>query len=176
MRMLRWTSLALAGIAAAVLVAPLAAQEVELKPAKVKRDKYVLTAEEIAERSDITNAYDAVKLLRPNFLKTARPKGTTGAGSSSAYPSSGSGSAGSTDPYKPGGGGMEPAGSNATGPLTAVLYVDEMKQQDLERLRFVTVPEIVEIRFVSGSEATSRYGNGHEAGAILLKTKKLAKP
>jgi len=176
MHMRRWTALALAGIAAGVLVSPMAAQEVELKAAKVKRDKYVLTAEEIAERSDITNAYDAVKLLRPNFLKTTRPKGTIGAGSSSAYPAGSAGSAGSPDPYKPGGGGMEPAGSNSTGPLTAVLYVDDMKQQDLERLKYVTVPEIVEIRYVAGSEATGRYGNGHEAGAILLKTKRLAKP
>jgi len=170
MRMLRLTALALAGIAAAVLVSPLAAQEVELKPAKVKRDKYVLTADEIAERSDITTAYDALKMLRPDFVKMARPKRsltTSGAVTNPAVAS---------DPYKPGGGGMEPAGINSSAPLTAVLYVDEMKQQDLERLKYVTVPEIVEIRYVAGSEATGRYGNGHEAGAILLKTKKLAKP
>jgi hypothetical protein len=49
---------------------------VDVKPTqKVKRDKYVLTAEEIAERPDITNAYDAVKLLRSQFLKATRAKG-----------------------------------------------------------------------------------------------------
>ena len=167
MRMLRWTSLALAGIAAAVLVAPVAAQEVELKPAKVKRDKNVLTADEIAERPDLTTAYDAIKLLRPNFLRTVRR--------ASAMAGSGSYSGGSTDPYKPGGGGTEPAGSNSTGPMFAMLHIDEMPQPDLERLKQIPVAEVFEIRYLSKSEA-ARYGDGHEAGAILLKTKRFAKP
>src|SRR5687767_12854541 len=72
----RWTALAVAGALAVALAAPAGAQSVDVKPTeKVKRDKYVLTAEEIAERSDITNAYDAVKLLRSQFLKATRAKG-----------------------------------------------------------------------------------------------------
>src|SRR4026207_1452644 len=116
MRMHRLTALALAGIAAPVLAALRAAQDVELKPAKVKRDKNVLTADEIAERPDLTTAYDAIKLLRPNFLRTVRR--------ASAMAGTGAYSSGATDPYKPGGGGTEPAGSNSTGPLFAMLHID----------------------------------------------------
>lgn len=170
MPMLRWTALALAGIAAAVLVTPAVAQEVEIKPAaKVKRDKYVLTAEEIAERPEITNAYDAVKLLRPNFLKTTRAKASYGSGSSG-------GSGGAPDPYKPGGGTSGGSYGSSSAFLTAVLYTDEIKQPDLDQLRSVVVGEIVEIRYLAGTEAASRYGSGHEGGAILLKTRKFAKP
>jgi hypothetical protein len=76
MRMKRWMALAVAGALTVALAAPAGAQAVDVKPTqKVKRDKYVLTEEEIAERPDITNAYDAVKLLRNQFLKATRSKG-----------------------------------------------------------------------------------------------------
>ena len=43
-----------------------------------KRDRYVITAEEIAEKPDITNAYEAVQRLRPNFLRVVRSKRNEG--------------------------------------------------------------------------------------------------
>lgn len=199
MRISRWTSLALASVVAAVLVTPVRAQEVEIKPAaKVKRDKYVLTAEEIAERPDISNAYDAVKLLRPSFLKPTRAKGGMAAGSGAGYRpkidykslggdggSSSGGSAASPDPYKPS--GTEPGGSSggtsayggssggASTSLMAVFYLDEVKQEDVEQMKNVRVADVVEIRYMGGTEASGRYGTGHEGGAILLKTKRLGR-
>lgn len=199
MRTLRWTSLALAGVVAAILVTPVRAQQVEIKPAaKVKRDKYILTADEIAERPEISNAYDAVKLLRPNFLKPTRARGTLGANASdpSARPKidyrslggdggsgSSGGSAGSSgDPYKPSGagagresGGTSPYGSASGGTnnqILAVLYLDDVKQENVEEMRNVPVATVIEIKFMAGTEASGRYGSGHEAGAILVKTKR----
>jgi len=192
MRMLRWTALAVAGALAAVVVAPAAAQSVEVKPTeKVKRDKYVLTAEEIAERPEITNAYDAVKLLRSQFLKTTRSKGGIGSKSEGGgyrpdvigKPVSTSGGGGSTgssaEPDKPTGtagretaGGTSPYGDAAGGygATSAVLYIDDVKQQALEEMRNIRASEVFEIRYLTGNQASGRYGSGHEGGAILLKT------
>ena len=170
----RWAALAIAGVFALAIAVPARAQDVEVKPtAKVKRDKYLITAEELAEHSDLTNAYDAVKQLRPNFLKTTRSKG--GYTMPNTLPSSsGSGGGGTNpDPYRPSGG----MGSGGTVPgggyVSAVLYVDERKQTAVEDLRNIRTVDVAEIRYLSGSEASNRYGSDHEGGAILLKTKRM---
>ena len=198
MRMRRWTALAVAGAMAAVLAIPAGAQSVDVKPTqKVKRDKYVLTAEEIAERPDITNAYDAVKLLRAQFLKATRAKGgITGSYASGGYRPDvigkpvGTRSGGSSGGGSGGSGGEPPAvptGSSASGDktseygsasgggssTTAVLYIDDVKQPEVEELRNIPVAAVVEIRYLTGNQAAGRYGAGHEGGAILLKTNRL---
>jgi hypothetical protein len=192
----RWTALAVAGALAAVLVAPVGAQSVDVKPTqKVKRDKYVLTAEEIAERPDITNAYDAVKLLRSQFLKATRAKGAiTGNFDGGGYrpdvigrppgapaPATTGGNPGEPKPE----GGLSPGGSSgdrsseygsASGgnkSITAVLYIDDVKQADIEEMKNVRAAAVVEIRYMTGNQAAGRYGAGHEGGAILLKTNRL---
>jgi hypothetical protein len=201
----RWTALAVAGALAVALAAPAGAQSVDVKPTqKVKRDKYVLTAEEIAERPDITNAYDAVKLLRSQFLKATRAKGgitgnyagggyrpdavgkpvSMGGGGSSG--STGTGTGGSSGEPKPEG-GLSPSGSggdksseygSASGgnnSIIAVLYIDDVKQTEIEEMKNVPAPAVVEIRYLTGNQAAGRYGAGHEGGAILLKTNRLGK-
>ena len=200
----RWTALAVAGALAAVLVAPAGAQSVDVKPTqKVKRDKYVLTAEEIAERPDITNAYDAVKLLRSQFLKATRAKGgitgnyagggyrpdvvgkPVGMGGSGSSGSTGTGTGGSSGEPKPEG-GLSPGGSSgdksseygsASGgnSIVAVLYIDDVKQTEVEEMKNVQAAAVVEIRYLTGNQASGRYGAGHEGGAILLKTNRLGK-
>lgn len=197
----RWTALAVAGALAVVLAAPAGAQSVDVKPTeKVKRDKYVLTAEEIAERPDITNAYDAVKLLRSQFLKATRAKGgITGNYAGGGYrpdvvgkpvglggSSSSGGTGGSTGEPKPEG-GLSPGGSggdkaseygSASGgsnSIVAVLYIDDVKQTEIEEMKNVPAPAVVEIRYMTGNQAAGRYGAGHEGGAILLKTNRLGK-
>jgi|GEM_PF-2375153 len=190
----RWTALAVAGALAAALAAPAGAQSVDVKPTeKVKRDKYVLTAEEIAERSDITNAYDAVKLLRSQFLKATRAKGgLTGNFDGGGYrPDVISRPPGSPAPASTGGGNPgEPKPEGGLGPssssgdksseygsasggnksVTAVLYIDEVKQADIEEMKNVRAAAVLEIRYLTGNQAAGRYGAGHEGGAILLKT------
>jgi hypothetical protein len=197
MRTLRWTALALVGVLAASVAVPARAQNVEIKPtSKAKHDKYVLTAEEIAERNDITNAYDAVKLLRPNFLKQTRSKGMLGGGAAGGYrpptkawekPPGGDGGSASTggsspaspDPYKPDPstssgtdqGTTSPFGSSSGGTyVSAIVYIDDIKQPGVDDLKSVRAGEVKEIRYLTGTEASGRYGQGHEGGAILVKT------
>lgn len=199
----RWTALAVAGALAVALAAPAGAQSVDVKPTeRVKRDKYVLTAEEIAERPDITNAYDAVKLLRSQFLKATRAKGgITGNFAGGGYRpdavgkpvstsggsgSTGSGTGGSSGEPKPEG-GLAPGGSSgdrsseygsASGgnsSIVAVLYIDEVKQTEVEEMKNVAAATVVEIRYMTGNQAAGRYGAGHEGGAILVKTNRLGK-
>ena len=207
MRMIRFTSLALAGVVAAVLVAPapVAAQggdnpKVEIKPTnKAKRDKYVITADELAEHPDLTTGYEAVKVLRNQWLRITRASGgalgssTTRAGD---RPPPGGCRIGSTDPYcasKPpdqggtgGSSGPVPtergspyaesgASTDSPGQAAPVLYLDEVKQENLDQLKNLHSTEIFEMRFLTGNQAVGRYGAGHENGAIMVKTMKFGK-
>ena len=167
----------MAGFALTVGNAPVAAQ---------KKDRYLITAEEIKEREDLLTAHDAVRLLRPQWLKTARSKGSIGSaafGSTASRPASRN--TGSED---------DPAGKIDAASQTAnsdrdrmlsdeankksgpVAYVDDVKQESVEDLKNIRVVEIAEIRYLSGNDASGRYGAGHESGAILLKTNRLRKP
>lgn len=62
---------------------------------------------------------------------------------------------------------MEPQGE-----LPSV-YVDNMRYGDLEVLQDIPIIEILEIRFISGPDATTRWGTGVVAGVIevIRKTK-----
>lgn len=197
MRSSRWSSLVLAGIVAAVLATPVLvtpgnAQEVEIKPAvKVKRDKSYILPDEIAEKPDLTNAFDVVKVLRNQWLRVTRGSGrgmgtgTAGDGykgppktcGGAPCPETG-GSSGSApvphesgSPYAESGTSMESAGQ--AGP---VLYIDEIKQEKLDELKNIKPAGIAEIHYLTGNIAVGRYGEGHESGAIMLKTVKFQKP
>ncbi len=202
MRMIRFTSLALAGIVAAVLVtpAPVAAQggdnpKVEIKPTnKVRRDKYVITADEIAEHPDLASGYDVVKVLRNQWLRVTR--GSGGALGSSDFTDLGRDKLGTgcktTDPSCPPPGSSAGSGSpvphesgspyaesgtsmNTPGQAGPVLYIDEVKQEKMDQLKNLRPPEIFEMRFLTGNQAAGRYGAGHENGAIMVKTMKFGK-
>ena len=192
MRVYRWTSLALAVIVSAVLVTPVRAQQVEIKPAaKVKRDKYFILPDEIAEKPDLTNAYDVVKVLRNQWLRVTRGSGG-GIGSGSSPTSSGykpplkcnqgtcpeaSGGSGSPVPSEHG----SPYADNTSTVLTPgaagpVLYVNEVKQESLSELKNIRAADVAEIHYLTGNIAAGRYGADHENGAILLKTVMFNKP
>lgn len=200
MRRLPAVPFVVAALVSAALAAPVQAQQVDLKPgAKPKRDKYVITAQEIAERPELTNAYDAVKLLRPEFLKTTRAGGgLAGSRADGSYrpdvvgrPPGGrggssttttTGSTGSEEPRAGAGaptsddrgeGGLYAESSGGKAATTAVLYIDEVKQPSIEELRNIRPGEVVEIRYLTGNQAAGRYGAGHEGGAIMLKTNRM---
>lgn len=108
-----------------------------------KGDRNRLMAEEIAEKDDISNGLDAVKRLRSNWLRV-RSSGSIGATSNDNYASD-----------KP-----EPA-----------IYVDDTRMPGgVPELKNVLVREIIEMSYMSGNNALARYGNGHEYGAIFVKT------
>ncbi len=61
-------------------------------------------------------------------------------------------------------------------PPEPVVYVDEVKRGQIDALRSVPVRTIGEIRYLRGVDATTRWGIGHEAGAILIYTVKPTTP
>lgn len=181
--MAKWLTVSLAAVMAVAIATTASAQGEKEK--KVKRDRYIITPEEIAEKSDITNAEEAVQRLRPQWFRVSRAKGGLGGasyGSKSYRPSAKS--TGSEDNPSP---DMDASASNANskrdqmmaedgkkegGP---VLYVDDVKQPSIDELRNIRVAEISEIRYMTGNDATGRYGDGHQSGAILLKTNRLGR-
>ena len=53
----------------------------------------------------------------------------------------------------------------------AVVYMNGQRMGGLRALTQIQATGIREMRFMSASEATNRYGTGHDAGAILVTTK-----
>lgn len=179
--MRQWIGTTLVGVtlAMAVGITTVEAQ----KEKKVKRDSYVITAEEIAEKRDVTNAEEAIQRLRPQWLRAARSKGSMGSAAlgSDAYRPAAK-QTGSEDNPK---GDLDATASSANSRRSErmseqagkeaglVFYLDDVKQPSMDDLRNVRVAEIAEIRFMTGTQATSRYGDGHASGAVLLKTNRL---
>jgi len=183
MRTLRWTALTLAGVLAAAVAIPARAQNVEIKPtAKVKHDKYVITAEEIAEHPEVKDGYDIVRLLRNQWLRPTRTSGSAMGSMASPTPSrapaAGCGR-NSTDPACAASGPPSPSESgtayadadgSGAAQLLPVVYIDEIKRQGIDDLKSLRPADIVEMRFLTGNQASGRYGSGHENGAIVVKT------
>lgn len=48
------------------------------------------------------------------------------------------------------------------------VYLDNNRYGTLESLRSLSIGGVQEVRFLSASEATNRYGTGHTGGAILV--------
>lgn len=57
-----------------------------------------------------------------------------------------------------------------------IVYLDEVKRGQIDFLRTVPVRNIGEIRYLRGVDATTRWGIGHEAGAIMIYTLKKNDP
>ena len=57
------------------------------------------------------------------------------------------------------------------GRIGPVAYLDGVRLIHLDLLRDVRTREVVEVRFLSGLEATTRFGAGHTDGAILVTTR-----
>lgn len=60
--------------------------------------------------------------------------------------------------------------SNIT-PVTAVVYVDEVRYGQLESLRSLSADQIREVHYINASDATTRFGTDHVGGAILITTR-----
>lgn len=103
-----------------------------------KRNPDLITAEEMATRTDIQNALDAVRRLRGSWLRV-----------------------------RPGGTGQ---------PEPIWVYVDNLKAGGTEALERINVIHIEEIRKLSASDATTRYGTGHTSGVIQVSTIKVKQP
>ncbi|MGH9421140.1 MAG: hypothetical protein ACRD3J_14280 [Thermoanaerobaculia bacterium] len=56
-------------------------------------------------------------------------------------------------------------------PLTATVYVNGAAYGDIDTLKSFDAGIVTEIRYLSASDATTRFGTDHTAGAILVSTR-----
>jgi outer membrane cobalamin receptor len=97
----------------------------------------VIALEEI-QASDANNAYDLIRLLRPEML---RPR--SGMGSTTNIP-------------------------------LPVVYIDGVRPGDGGVTQLQSIPRDIvrEIRYINSADATTRFGTGHMAGAIMVSTRR----
>jgi hypothetical protein len=96
------------------------------------RNRSIITQDEIAQ-SNARDAYHAVQLLRPDWLRT---RGSTS--------------------------------MRNTTPASVVVYVDGQRYGGPASLEQFRLGSFKELRYYTGSEATSRWGTGHAGGVIYL--------
>lgn len=63
-------------------------------------------------------------------------------------------------------------GGRGSPAVSPVAYLDDVRLNDLRSLQQVWREQIYEIRYLSASEATTRWGTGHASGAILVVTRR----
>ncbi len=118
----------------------------EKKPEKAPRrprgDRNKLTRVEIDEgAAGMVTARDAVRMLRPQWLQP--PVGRSGAST---------------------------MGGESGGATDVVVYIDDMRQPDLESLITVPIAKVFEIRYLDQNRAIQMRGPGHEKGVIEVTT------
>lgn len=64
------------------------------------------------------------------------------------------------------------SGTNTMSGNALVVYVDGAQMGGAPELKNIRMSEVEEIRYLSGSEATNRFGTGHLGGAILVKRRR----
>ncbi len=57
-------------------------------------------------------------------------------------------------------------------PQTAMVYIDGQLRGDLGEMWNLLPTEVSEIRFMSASDATTRFGTNHIGGAIVIMTRR----
>lgn len=62
---------------------------------------------------------------------------------------------------------LQPRDAQHTEPVT---YVNGVRIGEVDALRAIMPSEVVEVRFLSGPDATTRYGTDHVGGALLVRT------
>ena len=120
----------------------LLAQAQEEKPAKYERNRITLE-EIIRDANDYQTAYDIVLRLRPHFLH--------GRGS-------GPGKTWERD--------RQNAGKQ--GGSVVKVIIEGGRRGDVSLLNDVDARTVMEISYLQGSDATTRYGTGYEAGVIIV--------
>lgn len=109
---------------------------------KNRGDRSKLTQVEIAEAgTSIMTAREAVRILRPQWLTPAM------------------GRKASSDVIGAGGGSQ-----------VIVVYIDDIRQPDIESLATVPAPRILELKYLDQNRAVLLRGPGHESGVIEVTT------
>jgi hypothetical protein len=152
-------TLALALVALAALATAGEAQQ-----KKIKRDRNLISAEELAELQG-HNGYEAVEKLRPDWLRRAERRLTL----DSPRMDRGSPSRSGTEEAQ---GAESPMYADVTASqLKLTVFVDQTEMGSVEELKRLRNDEIREIRFLNGSDAQQRYGPRFAAGVIQVTLK-----
>jgi hypothetical protein len=115
-------------------------------------DLNLLTRTELDEAgTTIVTARDAIRVLRPNWLNP--PFGRIAS-------SNVAGSAGSIS-HAAGAGGIS---------SSVIVYIDDIRQPDVDALINVQARMIVEMRYLDQNRGVQIHGPGHEAGVIEVTT------
>lgn len=119
------------------------AQAAEAQGARRRGDRNKLTRIELDEAgATLVTARDAVRVLRPQWLQPPR------------------GDIASSD-FMGGSGG---------GATEVVVYIDGIRQPDLDALVTVPAAKLVELRYLDQNRGVQMYGPGHERGVIEVST------
>lgn len=149
-------------LALVALVALAAVGEAQQK--KIKRDRNLITAEELAELQG-HNGYEAVQKLRPDWLRRADRQLTLG----TRVDRGNGGRSGMGEDQEDGGASVY--ADVTASPLKLTVFVDQTEMGGVEELQRLRNDEIREIRFLSGSDAQQRYGPRFAAGVIQVTLK-----
>lgn len=115
----------------------------------------LILGEEVRRLASVSNAYEAVEMLRPEWLIR---RGTGNWRETPRGSMSGMGSVTSTVDVE-------------EAEATIRAYVDDVALGKVEALKDISTEAIVSIRFLTPAAATTRWGAGHQHGAILVTTR-----
>ncbi|GMV11502.1 MAG TPA: hypothetical protein PKC83_02500 [Gemmatimonadaceae bacterium] len=114
--------------------------------AQKRGDRSLITRTDLDEGgSGLTTAQEAIQRLRPNWLRPPMGRNATA-------------------------GMLDGLGDREATAREAILYIDEVRQPNLEQLRTVQLSRVVEMKYLDQNRAVQLLGPGHEAGAILITT------
>lgn len=112
--------------------------------AAVRRGNANLITESEIASANLETIYDVIERLRPNMLRTRGQMGRL------------SGAAGS-----------DPGASSSK----IKVFLNGTAIGDLTMLRGIQAVSVKQVDFLNSSDATTRFGTGHDAGAILITSK-----
>lgn len=53
-----------------------------------------------------------------------------------------------------------------------IVYLDDLRMGPVDELRRIRAAEVVRIEYLSGSDATMRFGTGHSGGALIVTSRR----
>ncbi len=119
------------------------------------RQANLITADDIQREAGARNAFELIRALRPNWLEA---RGVQSLGSPGVYQTT----------RGPGGDVRRERGGPTNSAREVMVYVDGTRMGGPEMLRQILASNLQEVRYLGGTEATSRFGTDHAAGAILV--------
>ena len=134
----------------------LAAANMTARSPAVRRGRGDYVSSEELRQTPSSNLLEALKRVRPNFLRIREP-------STTIHPISGL-------PTK-----ISPVqrdsmarANKENGVREPIVYLNGVRIGTLDALASLSVDDILEVQFLSSSEATLRFGTGHTNGALLV--------